>query len=633
MRTPRKLRPFRPSALSLESICPVSSFATSIPPSARVVADQAGVRPTREQQISVVELIGRSQSNSRRVAATLGVAGSTARSTIPTPALETSNVAGGVNVDIGRYSNPITIASANVPSTRSSAVPTQVQDTGTSGGIIPEVQPAGGGSVVPTSSVTPSSPATNGVGSPDSLTPKIRPMTLAASSASPSAFGPSGTTGATHGNSSLHALSIADSSSGLVSDSGFGSSLASASGSTSGNPLPPTPPMLYISGGMAKDSHDTSDTPVPTAVQGSPWSASLFLAQPSSTSWQILSYTWTFPSGAIKGYGTFQTNTDDPDGPYTVFAGNPTSASNTKVEVQGFSSDDLTNRQGAGINDPDHYDSFYWGPEAQGLQTISVSAFCKEGNTGATATETDSATVNVIRPTGSIILNTGANPNPSGSYYPAFGQTGVSPVGLNSQQWLQLDANAIRNNDATVSGPHGIDWLAFVYPSAQGVMISGQFGVVQTVNYTATRIYSSNLYGTLTSQTAGLLPDGSNPGYTLDTYFPYGGTQAVGTDSSGSTNVLGSSDTPGSPLDGPGNLTTPDSFSRQDYFTMTLLFQPAGGIWIPVGQYTWSWGGSAKYSAGSWGLASGTQSRGSYSASTTFPTWSHNVQEVANTWQ
>jgi hypothetical protein len=140
MRTaPRKLRPFRPSPLSLEAICPVSSLATALPIAA--TAGAAGTmssrppQPTRSESPPLATFQPRVLTSEAVGAMRQRDAGAGPEVAMPSrTALTIRQQAGPViGNDLGRYDNAITIASVNVPAARQSAAP--AQDGGGGGGV------------------------------------------------------------------------------------------------------------------------------------------------------------------------------------------------------------------------------------------------------------------------------------------------------------------------------------------------------------------------------------------------------------------------------------------------------------------------------------------------------------------
>ena len=82
------------------------------------------------------------------------------------------------------------------------------------------------------------------------------------------------------------------------------------------------------------------------------------------------------------------------------------------------------------------------------------------------------------------------------------------------------------------------------------------------------------------------------------------------------------------PCDNPGvglfNNNTYTTVSVDDHFTMTMLFQPSGGIAVPLQAVDWYWKASATNNAGVWTIVSGTATNSVNPTpypTTTFPRW------------
>ena len=126
----------------------------------------------------------------------------------------------------------------------------------------------------------------------------------------------------------------------------------------------------------------------------------------------LASYTWTFPPGAVKGYGAFGEVTE-PSGPgggttYTTFNAGPSSSLAHDPTKFPFTADDLswtTPGKDHGV------DSFYWGPEANGNSKVSIKATFDKTVGGVVVdsfTNSDSAMFKVVKTTGNIrVLTTG----------------------------------------------------------------------------------------------------------------------------------------------------------------------------------------------------------------------------------
>jgi len=85
------------------------------------------------------------------------------------------------------------------------------------------------------------------------------------------------------------------------------------------------------------------------------------------------------------------------------------------------------------------------------------------------------------------------------------------------------------------------------------------------------------------------------------------------------------SDSPGTALQAGYQAKT-----RNDSFTMTLMFQPSGvgsAIFVPISSGGWSWGYDVTSSNNgrTWALASSFYGSNSASPTTTFPNWTYNV--------
>jgi len=539
----------------------------------------------------------------------------TAKRTLPTPTTITLTTAQDATptsgVDVGRYGNTITLASVITSPARPAAVPAATQDTG------------GGGLNVPTQSTAPvaASPTVVAASAPTlpaDLLPNIRPMTLAAITGSP--------------NSSTQAEAASQ----------------QATQSASSSDTSPPDLNLNISG---YGVHPGDVNPPPIVLQGSPWSGMPRLQGNSAAQYSIIDYTWTFPDGALKGYGTYKPNiSGDVFNPvaWLTFAGDPTTAQNTPVSAQGFTPDDLNHNMTPGVNDPDWVDKFYFGPQCIGNQIVTCTATALQNGTSNTVQVADSVTLNAVRPTGSISLNPNGLEITRGDpitgkrtpVYPPFGETGVSPYvkaeSPSSQRLQRLQFDGNYTNYMTLPTPVGIAWQASINPTATFTMnnvptttgVAGQFGVIQTLTTTDTRTPVTG-----PTQTGSLLPDCSNPGTLLDERVGvlYGGTATVGQDGAGKPLIKEDFDNPATPLE---NAYT--QYTRTDKFIMTLMFQPSGGILVPIGTYsTWGWNGTANKTGNNnttWEYVPGGQTPGNYAESTTFPTWSHTAGEVSNNW-
>jgi len=616
----RKLRAFRPEANRLENLCPVSALAFGLVDSWDQPTIQAS--STSESTVAAQPI----EREPARSASTPFVVASVAITTHSAPAADQNDPISSTHVatappqpghgrqtasDLGLVDlakpSIITVSAASHPAASPAGAPSQ-----------PRGAVAAAPSTTPPAAVsTPPAPAPAGG--------DIRPMTLAPTSKFPT------------------------------------SAVAPASGGSGGGP-PLTQEVMISSGGAGKHKNAPASDPVPWVIEGSYWGATPILTGTGAAQfdWPAVSWTWSFPMGALKGYGTFDTVLPadpfgDASGQYDVLHSteppneDTALASAKPVTTAGFTTDDLAKVDPA-VEPSDHvFNGFYFGPATVTGSPVRVTleATFRSHTAGVPDfTGSDYVEVNVAKPTGNIALDPdGADIDPTAppttppTLYPEFGTAGVSAGPASAGQRLQLDANFVVSG-----GPHGIDWKSSVDPTATGIgTVSGRFAVTQTMTYMSSRTYNNRITGVY-SQSDGLIPGGASPGVILDSLhypgprFSGGGITAVGgTPAAPSTYT--SNDSPGTGLDTTsGYNTTPMSLSRSDSFTMTLMFQPAGGIWVPVGKFLWSWNGSANWRGtggytGVWFFAAGTQASGAYAPTSTFPEWTYAFNQVANNWQ
>ncbi len=406
--------------------------------------------------------------------------------------------------------------------------------------------------------------------------------------------------------------------------------------------------------------HNDEVGPIPEVIQGMRYDAAFTVLVGATdpnvpgetgTQYEVVSYTWTFPSGAVKGYGSFnylleQDTTTSSGNFYAVFASHPTDTDGQGASIARanpdaeFDVDDLEKRydevQPNGFPATDHViETFYWGPEvAPGEQQVSVSVTLRKivnGVNQGTITVGDSVKLNVNRPTGNIqILE--------------FGEAGVTGANVSTDyQWLQFDVNTTQ--PLTANSPVGIQWKATVNPTLN---FGGKFRLTQTEDHHERRDYtwlgtaytewddSVWLNNSVLVQPGWVVDDMDYPGNYLDEPGnPQVTVAEVG------HNLYGD-DSPFSELTLPYWGATPSTWWRSDNFTMTLMYCPdpngtAGGkptaIWVPVGKVNWSWGAFATYNAGTgkWdeGPEAPRQSHDQYQPTTTFPVWEHSVREFS----
>lgn len=349
--------------------------------------------------------------------------------------------------------------------------------------------------------------------------------------------------------------------------------------------------------------------------------------------YRVVSYTWTFPQGAVKGFGTFSTGNpvNDPDGDYTTFVSGPTDAAAKVVKAETtFTTDDLDHiyaQDNDADNTRDHtINQFYFGPESTGIVTVSITMVWNKivnDEVDGQVTATDTVSLNVFRPDGSITIN-------------SFGTAGVSP-GLNylsTSQRLGIDVDTRivpdpANPGGRISeGPQGISWTAMV--TADSVFRNGSFGVVQTVVSTGSRSAGTGPYTTQNWT----LPNGTSGPTTLDTQFPYHGTVASFPPSG--QPVIDDFDSPGVELKDWTSGGTLNNYVAEDKFVDTLMYKPGGNsIWVPVGSLTWGWRGLALFSVdtGLWrtGPTTSQTPPSTFKKPATnadFPNWTNNATEL-----
>ncbi len=390
----------------------------------------------------------------------------------------------------------------------------------------------------------------------------------------------------------------------------------------------------------SRGSHPGDGTTTPTDVEGQQYTVGQQISMPAgnltnSTKYDFVGFNYAYPSTAVKGYGRFTTTKNG-----TVrFVGDPDSAINTTVQyLDKFTVGDQSQSIYFGGNS-NFVDSFYWGPTAQGTQTIAVTAlfnvYINNKLQPQQYSATDSVQISVIKPVG-------ANFNIREFGQPGIGLPGYSGpadarIGNGSiygSSWLGFDKNTqinLNNNGVPVVTNQitGITYIARVDPENLNnldLALSGRTVVTQTVAVNSIRMYTIN--GATVTQQFALLPNGDNP-TVLDTQFSY---NVKGPVSVGST--IQNSDSPGGPLRSPG---TSVSKSTTDSFMTSLLYQPPRGIYVPVAYIKWGFTANATYDAtapSNWkpGITSRTPPTDNpvtiqSSTNADFPTWTHNFTE------
>jgi len=244
---PRKLRPFRPSALSLETICPVSSLAMSIPPTASAVTPDAGTPSIRPP--ATVPAAAVAKTPFRPMAPRTAEAHPSRAATPATPSIampQAPPAAPTRTVDINRYDNTITIASANVPPSRPSSSPIAAPIAGGAGASTPApatAQPSSTLAPAPSAAASPAPVALPASIDPTASRPAgIRPMTH------PATREFQGASAATYAASSS---GMSASGSSPDSSTGSGSGSSSCSTSTSNGTVPPPGISAFFNGTYA----------------------------------------------------------------------------------------------------------------------------------------------------------------------------------------------------------------------------------------------------------------------------------------------------------------------------------------------------------------------------------------------
>jgi hypothetical protein len=342
------------------------------------------------------------------------------------------------------------------------------------------------------------------------------------------------------------------------------------SGGSGGSGAPPAPILTYSGGG-------TQNNPTFTDVVGDDFT--VFLQPPAN--YTFATVTWSAP-GSLSAQ-VLSSNTGFTNYP------SPMDAFQNDIQYNGF-----------------------W-DQNPGSRTIEVTVTYNQG--GGTS---GSISGTVVQPTGNIVTTINGTP------------------GIGTQQGAEALTTSV-NFDA---GTAGIDWTASVNPTS--TTVSGVFGVIQTINpFTANRSYTS-LFGTKYVEQQGVFVTNgtqSSPLPLLDnnssaTYYLYpgddgsGGLRTFAPAQSVAYNSFTGNDTPYVLLGG-GSWT---NYTYNASYTMTLMYEPTGGIWVPLGTLTWTITMSAAWTSSSgWTATTSPTSAGGYSATTAYPTWD-NLLTYVNTW-
>ena len=398
----------------------------------------------------------------------------------------------------------------------------------------------------------------------------------------------------------------------------------------------PEPVVVIESTGRHKDA--PPDVPLPELLQGTSYTARFKVTfpvppvDPDGSSgdaplfdYKLEKYVWTFPGGAVKGYGTFETQTGDPDGPHEVFTGGPTAQDGVPVRAETeFTNDDLdydaTQTDSNGNVLDVVISTFFVGPEMEGLQDVKVQVTFRKysnGVKGGTVEKGDEVQFDALKPTGAIAVD-------------HAGVAGVSPVLSRGSQYLQFakdwdkpryDLGTLTKYEVVNSPNIGIRWTATL--TLPGGLVEGKFAVFQTISSQEAYDYIDQAAGNSAKTNEAIFPvlgDDGMPVLTngiasgdpvvdaLDNAIPYGlaYTTTDGKDHQESATAipgqqLKGGDNPTSQLaDAVRRFTLPVTHTRSDQFVTTLMYNPGregdnADIWVPVAKLPWSWSGFAKY--------------------------------------
>ena len=368
----------------------------------------------------------------------------------------------------------------------------------------------------------------------------------------------------------------------------------------------------------SRGSH-TGDGTTITDIEGMKYTVGQSVSFPAgndtnATKYSLVSINWTYPTSSVKGYGRFSPIPPRNPSGTVKFIGDPDAARDTTVTFQTFTDGDQSKSLLPG-GSANFIDSFYWGPTAQGLQTISVTAIFNVIVNGVKQAQQfstgDNVQVNVLRPSGSINVTTFGTPGNGGK--------------LNQLPRMGLDKNTVAENKVIKNGVLGIQYTANITAASTNGL--GAFSTVQTVSLNESFSFTDKTNNTVNA-TFGL-PDLTSP-IALDTASDqtclYTAGAPVG-------NPITADDSPGVQLRTFGRN---DYIYREDHFETTLVYVPdQSGIMIPVGSIQWGWSGNSSYDA-TRGWLPGTFERWpdtgnptyvAASSNNDFPTWFVNVNQ------
>lgn len=434
-----------------------------------------------------------------------------------------------------------------------------------------------------------------------------------------------------------------------------------------------TPTLPTRNGGFKKGHQRWDQDPIPDIPQGSFFTGYPLLSSPGASGYELTSYTWTFPQGAVKGYGEFAELEELAGGQtHDYFYNYPTRDLAQDPTRFPFTADDLS------WDGPDTFDDvldeFYWGPDAVGPSKVEVVATYEKTVNGQvdTFTDYDYSWFFVHRFEGTI--------QPM-----EFGNPGVGKVqkeiteGITeTQYWLSMDRDSALDSPVR---PVGIHYWASITNAP-----FGSFTVIQTQGFREVRKWT-DANGVNHQEENGFYLDDSNQKINVDAngkpvqppngspmrmvdfaaldsisehshtgigygfrlndptmgglpemYIFYGAASVKDADLN--TNKLYGNDSPRTKLP-PNPAANYYQWARTDFFKLTLMYKPepnpnaaytetwpAPSIWVPVGKLEWSWRASAAYVPGTGGsdgkwvdTYSPFKFLGLYSETKKFPEW------------
>ena len=333
------------------------------------------------------------------------------------------------------------------------------------------------------------------------------------------------------------------------------------------------------------------------------------------------------------GMNEYDTAATDVIGGLAIVSVNITGVSSYQFTVSGDTySDVYTNGNHSGFYTTDYtgasgtattgggVTNFYWDQFA-GTRTITIDVTYTNGDTGEAE-----FTVNVQGVSGSL--------TPSVNNQPGIIQETPGNWWLSSTDY---------SNPANLNA---ITWTGSA--TAPYVSGGGYLATCQTITaLSATRAWTTgNWYVGYTThrQDQGVDDSGATPTYPrplLDDYqdssWAYGSWSTSNWQPYGTINSAGVTTTTVSDGDSPEVklLSGYDSYSYIASFKDTLMYRPSGGIWVPLGSYTWniSMGAGANSSKPSgYSISYTATSAGGYSSSTDYPDWVESFYYLASTY-